>query len=99
MPTLSIGTRDDIARMTAIDWFRIARSEYLEMPGLRLTAAQARRLWGLDDRTCTTILNALVNDNFLRLTPDGSYILAASHDVPAVAGGVRRSGAPGSARG
>ena len=28
------------------------RAEYLEMPGLRLTTVQARRLWGRDDVTC-----------------------------------------------
>ncbi len=28
------------------------RAEYLEMPGLKLTAPQARRLWGLDCATC-----------------------------------------------
>ena len=27
------------------------QGEFLEMPGLRLTAAQARRLWGLDAAT------------------------------------------------
>src|SRR5688572_20900769 len=27
-------------------------SEYLEMPGLRLTRRQAQRLWGLDEETC-----------------------------------------------
>ena len=27
------------------------RGEFLEMPGLRLTRAQAQRLWGLDEET------------------------------------------------
>jgi hypothetical protein len=31
--------------------FRI-RAEYAEMPGLKLTAAQAQRLWGLDRQSC-----------------------------------------------
>src|SRR5262245_25358211 len=30
------------------DVLRRVQGEYLEMPGLRLTEAQARRLWGLD---------------------------------------------------
>ena len=65
------------ADMTAIDWLRIVRGEYVEMPGLRLTRSQFRRLWGFDDRTCGAILNALVQEEFLRLSADGRYALAA----------------------
>ena len=40
------------------------RAEYIEMPGLNLTAAQAQRLqqwlWGLDGATCDMVLAALV---------------------------------------
>jgi hypothetical protein len=50
------------------------QGEYLEMPGLRLTAAQARRLWGLDHEMCVSLLAALVDAKFLRQTRDGSYI-------------------------
>jgi DNA-binding IclR family transcriptional regulator len=49
------------------------RGEYLEMPGLRLTPAQARRLWGLDVSECERLLDALVRARFLRRTPDGAY--------------------------
>ena len=41
------------------------RGEFLEMPGLRLTRAQARRLWALDEATCDAILSALVDTRFL----------------------------------
>lgn len=44
------------------------------MPGLRLTAAQAQRLWGLDHQMCSSLLAALVDANFLRQTRDGAYI-------------------------
>jgi DNA-binding IclR family transcriptional regulator len=54
------------------------RSEFNEMPGLRLTPAQAARLLGLDTRSCQRILNALVNSAFLRWTADGSVIRAES---------------------
>ena len=37
------------------------RGEYLEMPGLRLTSDQARRLWRLDETACVAILGALVD--------------------------------------
>ena len=57
-----------------IDWPRLIRSEYLEMPGLHLTVAQARRLWGLDVSTLRTALDALVETKFLRCTVDGAYV-------------------------
>lgn len=47
--------------------------EYLEMPGLQLTAAQARRLWGLDEPTCSQLLKLLVESKFLICTVDGKY--------------------------
>jgi Fic family protein len=50
------------------------QGEYVEMPGLRLTAAQAQRLWGLDRATCEKLLKVLVNDNFLSVTRDGSFV-------------------------
>jgi hypothetical protein len=40
-------------------------AEYLEMPGLRLTLDQARRLWGLDEATCVASLRHLVELRFL----------------------------------
>ena len=58
---------------TAMDWVRIIRGEYLEMPDLQLTQSEAGRLWGLDDGGCALILNMLVSERFLRLTPDGRY--------------------------
>jgi hypothetical protein len=36
------------------------RGEYREMPGLRLTVAQACRLWQLDAPTCTAVIEARV---------------------------------------
>lgn len=50
-----------------------ARGEYLEMPGLRLTEAQARRLWALDNATCRQVLNRLLDTQFLARTLDGHY--------------------------
>jgi hypothetical protein len=49
------------------------RGEYLEMPGLRLTRAQAQRLWGLDRQTCADVLDLLIGTNFLHPTGDGKY--------------------------
>ena len=50
------------------------RGEYTEMPGLRLTFAQACRLWQVDAPTCELLLEQLVRESFLRQTVDGFYI-------------------------
>jgi hypothetical protein len=52
------------------------RGEFLEMPGLRLTSAQAARLWALDRRTSEWILDGLTTAGFLR-NRQGAYLLAA----------------------
>ena len=49
-------------------------SEYLEMPGLRLTSAQAQRLWGLDADACANALRVLIESGFLRRTNAGQYV-------------------------
>ena len=48
-------------------------SEFLEMPGLRLSIEQAQRLWGLNDRTCRELLDFLVDARFLCQTRSGMY--------------------------
>lgn len=58
------------------------RGEYLEMPGLRLTAAQARRLWGLDEPTCSQLLQRLVETKFLVCTVDGRYARLTEGALP-----------------
>jgi hypothetical protein len=50
------------------------QGEYVEMPGLRLTAAQAQRLWGLDRDVCDALLGALVDAKFLAQTRDGAFV-------------------------
>jgi hypothetical protein len=49
------------------------RSEFLEMPGMRLTARQVQRLCGVDERVCHIVLEALVDTQFLRRGADGTY--------------------------
>ena len=53
---------------------RRVQGEYIEMPGLRLTTAQAQRLWGLDRTACDTLLGALVDAKFLFRTRDGAFV-------------------------
>lgn len=50
------------------------QGEFIEMPGLRLTGAQAQRLWGLERDVCAALLAALVDAKFLSQTRDGAFI-------------------------
>jgi len=54
------------------------RGEYCEMPGLRLTFAQACRLWQVETSTCERLLEQLVREGFLSKTDNGVYIVATS---------------------
>ena len=56
------------------DALRRVQGEYIEMPGLRLTTAQAQRLWGLDRAACDALLGALVDAKFLLRTRDGAFV-------------------------
>jgi len=49
------------------------KAEYIEMPGLRLTVAQAGRLWSVDRPACLDLLERLINERFLQRRPDGTY--------------------------
>jgi hypothetical protein len=50
------------------------RGEYREMPGLKLTVAQACRLWQIDRATCEATLDRLIHEEFLCQIPGGAYI-------------------------
>jgi Fic family protein len=49
-------------------------AEYLEMPGLALTVAQAQRLWGCDRATCRQVTDMLVAKGVLRWTREGRLV-------------------------
>jgi hypothetical protein len=53
------------------------RAEYLEMPGLQLTAPQAQCLFGLDSKTWDAVLAALLDAKFLSRTHNGQFAMAA----------------------
>ena len=53
------------------------RAEFLEMPGLRLTPAQASRLWAVDHATSQRILDELSSIGFLARTREGAYLRAS----------------------
>ena len=57
-----------------------SRAEYREMPGLKLTPAQASRFWSLGPKDSHTLLEALAAQGVLLRTNDGHYVLlAGSH--------------------
>jgi len=55
---------------------RRVQGEFLEMPGLRLTATQASRLWDVDRQTSEEILNVLTQAGFLFRNREGAYVRA-----------------------
>lgn len=54
------------------------RAEFIEQPGLRLTEAQACRLWRLDPATLRVALSALTEAAFLSRNADGRYTRRSS---------------------
>ena len=71
------------------------KAEYIEMPGLRLTVAQAGRLWGLDTPACLDLLGA-PDQRAFSAAPAGRHLFtrdrrparadAAAHDQGRVTG-------------
>ena len=50
-----------------------AQHDFDEMPTLRLTAAQAMRLWDLDRATCSAVLGTLVEAHLVYRDSQGHY--------------------------
>ena len=51
----------------------IIRAEYREMPCLRLSASQFRRLWHLDDALCEHVTATLLAEGFLGQDQDRRF--------------------------
>ena len=49
------------------------RAEFLEMPGLTLTVAQAARLWSFELAFCAAVLGALEEAQFLVRTRHSAF--------------------------
>jgi hypothetical protein len=52
---------------------RRAEAEFLEMPGLKLTEAQAARLWSCDADVAGAVLTGLTESLFLTRTRTGAF--------------------------
>jgi len=55
------------------------RAEFEEMPCLRVTLTQARRLFGLAEPAASWLLRRLASEGFLVRTDRGEYIRRAAH--------------------
>lgn len=64
--------RDQRARQALM---RRVHGEFLEMPGLTLSIAQAARLFSLPPAVCARVFGELLNSQLLRRTADGRYAL------------------------
>ena len=60
------------------DAAELMQMEYAEMPGLKLTLWQARRLWNLSEDVCERALATLTRSGFLVQTADGAYVRRGS---------------------
>jgi Fic family protein len=58
------GAREEKTRIRDLE--ARVQSEYLEMPGQRLTIAQASKLWNVDETIANAVLDRLVHRRFLR---------------------------------
>ena len=65
--------RDDWSR---VDLVRRVSGEFFEMPCLRLTRAQAQRLFGLRPDICERVLAGLIRDGVLTIGDDDRYRLS-----------------------
>jgi hypothetical protein len=58
------------------------RLEYLEMPDLKLTLSQVRRLCDLPQDACESGVEALLSAGFLQQSDSGRFLLAPSGPGP-----------------
>ena len=68
-----------IATALPDDILRVILSEFHEMPGMRLTMPQVRRLWDLGDRDGERAVEALVTKGILARDEQGCICLAGEH--------------------
>lgn len=57
----------------------VIESEFKEMPGMRLTFAQVRRLWNLSAEDAARMLGSLIADGRLTRDDAGRYCRCGGH--------------------
>jgi hypothetical protein len=71
MPVFSRSGQQETDRIERLA--RVVDSEFREMPGMRLTEAQVRRLWNLSPDECGAVLEFLLDLGQLECDPSGRY--------------------------
>jgi len=71
---LRVTWRIDDRRMSLTAALALIQMDYMEMPGLRVTVQQGRRLWTLPLEVCQAALDTLAAAGFLARTEDGTYL-------------------------
>ncbi len=69
---MDVAFSDVSARLSSI--VQVIDAEFEEMPGLRLTLAQARRLWHLSEEECDQALDYLCRLGLLTMDSTGHYL-------------------------
>jgi hypothetical protein len=77
MPTVEAPLREYLHDETVTPLLHRIRSEFLEMPGLRLTPAQGARLWAVDRHVSQRILEGLTMTGFLMQNREGAFLRAS----------------------
>ena len=86
-PVMSATERRDVTSRLAL--INRVRSEFREMPGLRLTPAQAVRLFSLRPDICARVLATLERDGVLTCGIDGRFGARAARPMLARGNGWR----------
>jgi hypothetical protein len=68
MIKMSTAAANDVLADSFGSALRRAQADFMEMPGLQLTEAQAARLWCFDSELCSRVLATLVESRFLMRT-------------------------------
>jgi hypothetical protein len=79
-PRVATADRRDPTSRDAL--VRRVRVEYEELPALRLTEPQARRVFAMRDDICARVLGALVRRSYLRRDCNGAFVRSDCPDTP-----------------
>jgi hypothetical protein len=71
------GKECSMARHASKQIAELIRTEYVELPGLKLTFWQTQRLWNLPEDVCRQALTMLTQARFLTRAADGAYVRTA----------------------
>jgi hypothetical protein len=80
-PGVRLPLTEQLVIVSRDEMLRRIQCDYLEMPDLRLSRAQAQRVWQLDERTCTQLLDSLAENGLLQRDHDGTYALLADRAI------------------